>query len=814
VGAPSGTVTFLFTDIEGSTRLWQQDEAAMREAVRRHDGLLQATINECGGVVFATMGDGFAAAFTSAHAARRAAEVAQQRLTQEEWSTAEPVRVRIGLHSGEAGERDGDYFGTAVNQAARLTAIAHGGQVVCSSTTAELVEGSATLLDLGHHRLRDLDRPVHVFQVGEGRFPPLRSLNAFPGNLPVQPTGFVGRDQELGECIKALEAHRVVTITGVGGVGKTRLALQVATEVLLRFGDGAWLVEFAGVGDPATVEEATATALGLQARANQPLAITLADFLRTKRLLLVLDNCEHLVGAVAALVERVVATCPHVVVLTTSREGLAVSGEHVVPLPPMQLPAGDTVDMVAGCEAVRLFVARAADVRPGFAVTLENAAVLAQLCRRLDGIPLALELAAARVRSMSLADILSHLDRRFRLLTGGRRSALSRQQTLRGAIDWSYNLLDDPERILLKRLAVFAGGFDLKAAETVGEGGPVDARDIVVLLDHLVDKSLVVADPSGRSSRFRLLEMIRDYTWDSLAESGESEDVSRRHARYYQAFAAAADRGLRGPDEVSWTEQVERDLDNLRAAVSWAVDAGHPDAALEIIASLSTAFGTRIGAPFGPMAEKAAATPQALGHPLRCVALASAARAARDRGDRDRARVLADSALEAVAVLPPGRASARARCRTFSGVFIVLRQLQDYARLREVARARFTAAMELDDPWEQFYARVGPDSRTQPGRPEPGHRRGRREPPSGPRGGQPEHAGLCHHAVGPSYRPVGANPGRGAPRRGHRDRRRHEKRLGRDYGPHEPRLGPRRAWGASASGERLPVCRGASQPGG
>jgi predicted ATPase len=402
----------------------------------------------------------------------------------------------------------------------------------------------------------------------------------------------------------------------------------------------------------------------------------------------------------------VVASCPKVTVLATSREGLAVSAERVIPLPPMRVPDNDTLAGVAGCEAVRLFVARAGDVRPGFAVEPENAALLARLCRRLDGIPLAIELAAARVRSLALPDILSHLDHRFRLLTGGRRSALSRQQTLRGAIDWSYDLLEDAERVLLGRLAVFAGGFDLEAAESVGAGGPVDALDVADLVDRLVDKSLVEADPSGSSSRFRLLEMIRDYTWDRLGESGEAEEVARRHSGYFQAFAAAADRGLRGPDEVSWTEQVERELDNLRAAVSWAADAGEPDAALKIIASLSTAFGTRIGAPFGPLAEKAAAMPQALGHPLHCVALASAARAARDRGDRDRAQVLADSALEAVAALPPGRASARARCRTFSGVFFLL-QLGVHARFREVAQARFTAAMELDDPWEQFYARVG-----------------------------------------------------------------------------------------------------------
>jgi predicted ATPase len=525
------------------------------------------------------------------------------------------------MHSGEAEERDGSYFGAEVNRAARLMAVAHGGQVLCSSTTAELVEGSATLLDLGDHRLRDLDRPLHVFQVGEGRFPPLRSLSAFPGNLPVRVTGFVGRDHEVRECAQALETFRVVTITGAGGVGKTRLGLQVAAEVLTRFADGAWLVELAGVADSATVEEATATALMVQPRADQALRTTLVDFLRTKRLLLVLDNCEHVVAAVANLLEGVVAGCPNVVVLVTSRESLAVSGEHLLPLSPMQLPDGDTLDVVASCEAVRLFVERAAEVRSGFAVTPANAAVLAELCRRLDGIPLAIELAAARVRSMSLPDILSHLDRRFRLLTGGRRTALSRQQTLRGAIDWSYDLLDDPERMLLRRLAVFVGGFDLAAVERVGEGGLVDALDIAVLLDHLVDKSVVVAQPSGRSSRFRLLEMIRDYSWDRLRASGETQDVCRRHAEYFEAFATSADRGLRGPDYVSWTEQIERDLDNLRAALKWAIDAGEFDIAVRIVASLATGSASTLGLLEGQLpAIHGVASPQARSRLLRALA--------------------------------------------------------------------------------------------------------------------------------------------------------------------------------------------------
>jgi predicted ATPase len=373
------------------------------------------------------------------------------------------------------------------------------------------------------------------------------------------------------------------------------LGLQVAAEVLTRFAHGAWLVEFAGVGDAATVEEAIATALGVQARPNQELATALVDFLQTKRLLLLLDNCEHVVAAVATLVESVLVGCPNVVVLVTSRESLAVSGEHLVPLPPMQLPEGDALDVVASCEAVRLFVDRAEHVRPGFTVTPANAADLAELCRRLDGIPLAIELAAARVRSMSLPDIFARLDQRFRLLTGGRRSALSRQQTLRGAIDWSHDLLDDPERMLLRRLAVFVGGFNLAAAERVGEGGLLDALDIAVLLDRLVDKSIVVAEPSGRASRFRMLEMIRDYSWDRLRHSGETEDVCRRHAKYFEVFAAAAERGLRGPDYVSWIEQIERDLDNLRAALSWAIEAGEVDTAVEIVSSLATRPRSTLG---------------------------------------------------------------------------------------------------------------------------------------------------------------------------------------------------------------------------
>jgi predicted ATPase/class 3 adenylate cyclase len=697
-------VTFLFTDIEGSTQLWDTAPEAMRAALARHDEIIRRAIAASGGWVFATGGDGFAAAFARAHDALIAAKEVQVALCRERWPEGAAIRVRMGVHTGEVVERGGDYFGSVVNRTARLMAIAHGGQVLCSDVTAGLVAAHVTLLDLGEHRLRDLSAAQRVFQVlADGlpdRFPPLVSLDSYPGNLPLAPTRFVGREGIVREVANALEESRVITITGVGGVGKTRVAVQVAAEALPAFPDGVWLVELGGVGDPGLVEEAVASAVGVQARPDQPLAVTLLDFLRVRQLLLVIDNCEHLVAAVAGLVERVIAACPRVRVLATSREGLAVGGERVLPLAPMTIPAEETFDAAAQSEAVQLLADRAADVRPGFAVTAENAAVVGRLCRRLDGIPLALELAAARFRSMSPADVLDHLDQRFRLLTGGRRTALSRQQTLRGAIHWSYELLDDPERSVLRRLGLFAGGFDLGAAERVASGGTVQAHDVADLIDRLVDKSLVVADLSGDTARYRLLEMLRDYAWERLVEAGEADQVSHRHAEHYLVFATLADAGLRGPDEEEWTRQVEQELDNLRAALSWAIDSDHAELALGIIVGLTPGFGTRIGAPFGLLALRAAGMPGAVGHPLRCVALAAAARSEVGRGS-DRARTLADEAWAEASGLPTDERGALARCRALSGVGVVVGSLGDPQRLYAVAEERLAAANLLGDPWEQ-----------------------------------------------------------------------------------------------------------------
>jgi class 3 adenylate cyclase len=428
---PSGTVTFLFTDIEGSTRLWEQDEVAMRAAISRHDEMLRKAVADHGGVVFATMGDGIAAAFGSASAAVFAAVTAQGLLAAETWQTQTPIRVRMGIHTGAAELCDGDYLGPPVNRAARLMAIGHGGQVLCSSATAELVGDGVGLVDLGRQRLRDLDRPMHVFQVCAhgltAEFPRLRSLEAFPGNLPVQFSSLVGRDTDLVRVKEALGSSRLVTLTGVGGVGKTRLSVQVAAEVLPAYRDGVWLCELAAADDPASVHQVVAAALGVAVRPGIDLRARVADFLAAKDLLVVLDNCEHVLDAAADLVGVLLRGCPGVRVLATSREALALGGEHTVPLRSLSLPETSAdVEKMAASDAVLLFVERAATARGGFALTAGNAAAVGEVCRRLDGIPLALELAAARVATMGPAEIAGHLDERFRLLAGRRRGGLER----------------------------------------------------------------------------------------------------------------------------------------------------------------------------------------------------------------------------------------------------------------------------------------------------------------------------------------------------------------------------------------------------
>jgi len=617
---PTGTVTFLFTDLEGSTRLWEEHPEAMKAALARHDEILRDAVEKRDGHVVKTTGDGLHAAFGTAPDAVAAAVDAQAALVDEAWTLPDPLRVRMGLHSGGAEIRDGDYFGPAVNRAARISAAAHGGQIVVSLATEELVREAlpdgVTLVDLGEHRLRDLSRPERVFQIGTAEHPPLRSLDAFPGNLPAQVTSFVGRDGDVADIVSAFDECRVLTLTGVGGVGKTRLALQGAAELLPHYRDGAWLVELGPIGDAGAVVEVVAATLGIQQRQGRSLDESVVEALRTKQMLVVLDNCEHLLDAAADLVDAFVRSCPDVNVLATSREALDVPGERAKRLRSLPLPASTLApDDLALNEAVRLFVDRARDVRSGFALDESSAPAVVQICRRLDGIPLALELAAARVASMHPADIAARLDERFRLLTGGRRTAVERHHTLRATVDWSYELLDDAQRTVFDRLAVFAGGFTLDAAEHVVTGDGVDERDVLDILEALVARSMVALDESASETRYELLETMRQYARERL-EAGADPDARRaRHAHFFLEFARRAAIGLLGPDEEAWVPRIEVELDNLRAAFTWATDRNDLDVALGIPAALWYQGLNRPAWGVGRWAEEAITRPGVDEHP-------------------------------------------------------------------------------------------------------------------------------------------------------------------------------------------------------
>jgi predicted ATPase/class 3 adenylate cyclase len=641
-------VTFLFSDIEGSTRLWERAPEQMRAAVERHDEILRQAIEACGGYVFATGGDGFAVAFQRGASACEAAIKSQLELATESWLDGAEIRVRMGIHTGEVTERAGDYFGAAVNRAARLMGIAHGGQIVVSRTTQELVGADLQFADLGEHRLRDLAEPERVFQLCHPSlpavFPPLRSLDAYPTNLPVQSTAFVGRHDEMAQVQKALEEFRLVTLTGVGGVGKTRLALQVAAEVLPLYPDGAWLIDLAGAADTGSIEESAAAVLGTAQQSGKSVRQTLLSFLSNKRLLLLFDNCEHILDEVAHLLDDVLRGAPEVTVLGTSREALRVDGERVMSVPSLDVPGGAlTIEALAGTDAVRLFVERARAARAGFVLNSDNAEAVVQLCRRLDGIPLAIELAAARVRSMAPGEIAARLDQRFRLLTGGSRTAANRHQTLRRAIDWSYDLLDQDERSLLGRLSVCAGGFDLAAAESIGSGGAIDALDVDDLLGRLVEKSLVAVIDRGDATRYKMLETVREYALERLETTGELAEVRSLHAGHYGDFAEQAGAGLKGPGERIWLLRVEEELDNLRAAVTWSVESEDAGTALSIIAALALQ-GLRIEPSVSSWADMVV-THDAAQHPDFPVALAVLGWWRQHEGRSAEAKRLLDEAL-------------------------------------------------------------------------------------------------------------------------------------------------------------------------
>jgi predicted ATPase/class 3 adenylate cyclase len=673
---PAGTFTFLFTDIEGATKLWERHPEAMRRALARHDEILQTTIETHGGHVFKIEGDAFCAAFATAPDALGAALGAQLALSAEEWGETGPLHVRMALHTGTAEERGGDYFGPPLNRVARLLSAAHGGQVLLSLPTQELVRdqlpSGVGLQDLGDKRLKDLLRPERVFQlVAPGlpsEFPPLRTLESRPNNLPLQPTPLIGRQREVAEVIDRVQSEevRLLTLIGPGGMGKTRLALQAAGDLLEEFEDGVFFVALATITDPDLVPSTVAGPLGVKESAQQPLIESLKNYLQKKHLLLLVDNFEQVLDG-ASVVGELVAACPTLKVLATSRTPLRLYGEQEYPVPPLALPDPRVLpplEVFTQYEAVRLFVERARSVQPNFEVTNESAPAVAEICARLDGLPLAIELAAARVRLLPPQKMLQRLGNRLKLLKGGARDLPTRQQTLRGTIDWSYDLLEEDEKTLFGRLSVFAGGRTLEAIEEIcdPEGDLVDGLERV---ESLLEKSLLRQEegPKGEP-RFVMLETVHEYAREKLVESGEAEEIQRAHAEYFLALAEEAAPRLRTPEDRQWLERLETEHDNLRAALSWALERGESELALRLGGALGIFWHGHGHLSEGRnWLEEALATDERASAVARVKALEALFWLTYDQWDLDRAEAVAQEGLKLSNEAEPG-ASLAASFRT------------------------------------------------------------------------------------------------------------------------------------------------------
>ncbi|HSL43593.1 MAG TPA: adenylate/guanylate cyclase domain-containing protein [Anaerolineales bacterium] len=589
---PSGTVTFLFTDIEGSTKLAQQHPTAMPLLLARHNEILKQAIESHNGFVFQIVGDSFSAAFHRAVDALQAALDAQRLLQQEAWSPA-PIKVRMGIHTGQAAfQPNGEYDGyLTLSHSQRLMSAAHGGQVLISFAAQELVRHElpqdVTLRDMGERRLKDVIRSERIYQLLVADlprdFPPLKTLDVYHHNIPAPMTSFIGRQTEMAEIKQALSAHRLVTLTGSGGAGKSRLSLQIGMECLPEFSDGVWLVELAPVTDPSLIPQTLLSIFKLREDRHRNALDVLIDHVRDKTVLLILDNCEHLIDACAQLSQSLLEACPKSRILASSREPLGITGEVAYRVPSLTAPNLanlPSLDQLEKMDSVRLFVERAAAAKPGFALTQDHASAIAQICSRLDGIPLAIELAASRIKVLSPDQIAARLDDRFRLLTGGSRTALPRQQTLRAAIDWSYSLLSEQEQRLFRRLAVFVGGWTLEAAEAVC-GEKDNGGDVLDLLTRLVDKSLIIMEETRDDVRYRRLETIRQYSREKFLETDEVEAVRDRHLDFFVHFAELVDEKLKTGEQVTWQRRMAAEQDNLRAALDWGLNT-HPDSALRI----------------------------------------------------------------------------------------------------------------------------------------------------------------------------------------------------------------------------------------
>ena len=596
--AASGLVTFLFTDIEGSSRLWETDPERMRPALARHDALIRGAVTRHHGTVVKMLGDGVHAAFEDPRDAVEAILEMQLAMLAAPSDGGLALKIRSGLHCGAVERRDGDYFGSAVNRAARIMSSAHGGQVLLTQSVvamlADRMPADTSLRDLGLVRLRDLTSPEHVFQLQHPRlrkdFPALRSLEATPNNLPQQVTSFIGRERELAEVRRLFGTTRLLTLLGAGGIGKTRVALHAAAEVMDDFPDGVWFIDLAPQSDATLVPQIVASALGVKEDPGHTLTDALVAYVKDKRTLLVFDNCEHLVYACADLATTLLRAGARVKILAASREPLRIAGETTFPIPALAVPdtrAKIATETLQHFEATRLFIERASAANPSFEVTDRNTPAIVDICRRLDGIPLAIELAAARVRALPVETIDTRLSDRFRLLAGGDQTARPRQQTLRALIDWSYDLLTDPEKVLLRRLSVFAGGWTLETAEAVCTGDGLDETDVLELLTHLVDKSLVAIDADG--SRYRLLETVREYARGKLDASGEADAVRLKHLDYFVRFAETARGSFNGHQRAFWLNGMDLERENVLAAHAWSANTtGGGERALQLVYALGS----------------------------------------------------------------------------------------------------------------------------------------------------------------------------------------------------------------------------------
>jgi predicted ATPase/class 3 adenylate cyclase len=652
-GLPTGTVTFLLTDIEGSSKLWEASPDAMTSAIRRHHEIIHGEIERHRGMRPADQGEGDSvlAAFSSPTDAVTCALETQLRLTKEPWPEGINLRVRMAVNTGEAKLRDAqNYAGPSLNRSARLRSLAHGGQVLVSQSTWDLVRerppSGSSFKDLGSHLLKDLAHPERVFQIVHpdlsDDFPPLRSLDHLPTNLPSQLTSMIGRERETGEVETLLSEHRLVTITGAAGCGKTRLAVHSASHLTDDFPEGVWFIDLAPVTDPELVSQTAATAMGLRVDpasgidpgsaatgAADPVK-KLTEAIRSRPILLVLDNCEHLVSASASLAEHLLRACSELHFLATSREPLGVPGEATYRVPSLGTPEPTgslTLEEIAEHDAVRLFVDRASEATGGFTLTEDNAGAVGQIVDRLGGIPLAIELAAARVKALSPGQIADRLDDQFRLLAGGHRTALERQQTIRAAVDWSHDLLGEPEQILLRRLSAFVGGFGFDAAEGICAGDGLEASDVLDLLSGLVDKSLVIKEEKGAEARYRMLETIRQYGREKLVDSKEASRFRISHRDHFLALVEKAAPMLESPEVGKWLDVLEADLDNIRAAIEWSLSEKQgAEAAQRLAASLHQFWVLRGGSLEGHRwLESAVAKPGDVSPSVRAEALTALA---------------------------------------------------------------------------------------------------------------------------------------------------------------------------------------------